>query len=126
MWASSNGFTQINDGVAELILAAGTEIEIAIRTDEHPKWVEWTRFKNTSSTLLCIEPLGSPPSSAKSATWFQVRVRGLGYAEIRALRVSVSTASTKEGQRRKVEIDTAGEDPYLFNNEPTLTRWPNI
>ena len=125
VWASSNGFTQINDGVAEFILAAGTEVEIAIRTDENPKWVEWARFKNTSSTLLCIEPLGSPPSSAKSATWFQVRVRGLGYAEIRALKVSVSTASTKEGQRRKVEIDTAGEDPYLFNNEPTLTRWPN-
>jgi hypothetical protein len=123
VWGSSNGFTQINDGVAELILGSGSKVIVEIRTDEHTPWVEWTRFENSGKSALHIEPLGSPPSTSKSGTWFQVRVRGLGYAEIRAIRVSVSSASTKEGQRRKVTIDTAVEDPYLINNKPINTRW---
>jgi len=126
VWASANGFTQVNDGVLEVVLDPGSQVQVSIRTDERHAWSEWSVAKNDSSSgkqVLVVEPLGSPGSGTKTVTWFQVRVRGIGYAEIRALKVSLSPAGTKEGQRRKVEIDTLNDDPYIFNNEPASSRW---
>jgi hypothetical protein len=125
VWADAAGFTQVNDGVVELVLAAGSQAVVEIRTDEQLNWVEWAALlsDNSGAKTLVIEPLGTPPASTKSCSWFQVRIRGIGYAEIRALRVSLSSGGTKEGQRRKVVIDTAYEDPYLFNNQPASSRW---
>ncbi len=123
VWANTSGFTQINDGVAELILGAGTKVRVEIRTDEAPQWSVWKEFANSGEGALFIEPLGAPVAAARTGTWFQVRIRGLGYAEIRALRASLSSASTKEGQRRQIQIDDAADDPYLFNHKPASSRW---
>ena len=79
----------ITDGQIAVEVDSSTRfVAIDIWTDTCQRWEEWKRFScSESGRTLINENIGKPHEDVREAVWFQFRVRGEGWANIRRLTV---------------------------------------
>lgn len=82
---------------------------VLIRTDLQGEWLTWKNVKVDKRVLLS-EPLGQPPQKCIECTWVQIRVEGVGYAELRNLDIDFS-ASVEKMSRSSTVVTTYKEKP---------------
>ncbi len=105
------------------------QVRVLIRTDKQEEWKVWTEFrpcdkvKSEKQQYLLTEPLGAPPKDYSEATWYQIRVEGLGYAEIRAIDLDYSDLTGKSGRKNCAVVTVVEKDPFEINSTPASTRW---
>lgn len=121
---------KLTEGVLEGTFSPqSSKVRVMVRTDLVNEWHLWEEFEpcdkraNFGEKFVRVQPLGQPPRSCREASWFQFRVEGLGYAEIRAFRAEVGEAGSKTGQPKCVAVSSCEEDPFKINNEPCSERW---
>lgn len=106
-------------------------VRVLVRTDLKSEWALWHEFapgekrKATDGGLFHrSEPLGQPPAGYTTATWFQVRIEGIGYAEILSLTADVTESGGKNTGSRCVGVSVPEDDFFVLNREAPDTRWP--
>lgn len=120
----------VSDCVIELVASrASQKMRVLVRTDVSGEWTLWRSFspadkvKVDSQRILFTESLGRPPASCREATWFQVRVEGVGPVEIRLVDMDFSASTVKAGRAQAYVVSTAEKDFFEINTSPTETRW---
>lgn len=120
----------VRDGRIEGVFSkASHQIRVLVRTDFHSAWAVWKQFapcdkvKSATEGYLVSEPLGQPPALCREATWFQVRVEGLGSAEIRAIDLDFSPGTVKSGRHQCAVIGAPDKDFFEINSSPSTQRW---
>ena len=78
-----------------------SEIEVQVRTDQHQCWETWGIIKPClNSKSVTSKALGEPSAkSIREATWFQFRIKGQGYIEIRTFDVEATKVDSKKDGR---------------------------
>lgn len=124
------GAFHIKDLTIEGIFANSSQrVRISIRTDRNNEWEVWREFKacdlakKAKHRLRVTESIGLPPLSHREATWVQVRVEGIGYAEIVLIDLDVSASTGKLGKRNCVAVSTVKPNYLALHDEPPSTRW---
>lgn len=123
---------KLAEGYLEGVFAAGSgRVRVLVRTDSHGDWSLWHEFDfptvdgDCGAKILRCEPLGQPADIRyREASWFQFRVEGSGYAEIRDLKYALADAGSNTGQARGVTVDFCESDNFAINTQPADTRWP--
>ena len=104
-----------------------SNVRVLIRTDRSD-WALWKEFIpcegiSGADKVLTSESLGLPNASARTGTWFQVRVEGRGAAEIRVIDLDYSP-ETGKSERSQCSVATSAEvDPFIINSFPAESRW---
>lgn len=118
----------VSDCLLELVVSDFSKrIRVYARTDVTGDWALWKELKpstKTGANLLVQESLGRPPASCRECTWIQVRVEGVGAAEIRRIDLDFSEATVKAGRQRSHVVATSDKDPFETNTTPLSKRWP--
>ena len=108
---------------------ASQRVRVLIRTDLNTAWKVWKEFapcdkvKMANQSYLLSEPLGQPPAACREATWFQIRVEGLGAAEIRVIDLDFSPGTVKSGRHQCSVIGAPERDFFEINSSPAADRW---
>lgn len=94
----------LRSGVIDFIADGSTsKIEIQIRTDQHHCWETWTTIEpcSTQKSLRSVS-IGEPSTkSVREGTWFQFRIKGKGYIEIRTFDVEATKIDSKSDGRNQ-------------------------
>ena len=122
---SSGSRRKLVDAILECEVGEGSaQVRVQIRTDRNPAWQDWAVLKpDKFDRQLRTAQLGQPPERCREATWFQARLEGIGYAEIRSLKLSLSDTGGNAGQEVRVPVKSCSEDIFLTNREPAESRW---
>lgn len=105
-------------------------VRVLIRTDLSSEWAVWNEFspcdksKTATQGYLVSQPLGQPPLHYRDATWFQLRVEGLGSAEIRVIDLDFSVGTVKSGRHQCSVVGAPERDFFEINSSPASDRWP--
>lgn len=92
-----------------------SNVTIEVRTDQHECWETWTEVETGfSQKSLKSTSFGEPSNkSVREATWFQFRIKGLGYIEIRTFDVeAVKVDSKKDGRNQCTPVCCEQEDYF--------------
>ena len=88
-----------------------------VRTDVSGDWVVWRTIEPCDKPLpdgnlfRLFESLGRPPTICREdATWFQLRLEGIGHIEITLIELDYSTSVVKTGRQRCTVVGTAEKD----------------
>lgn len=109
--------------------SASHRVRVLVRTDMSSAWKVWKEFspcekaKTAKEGYLVSQPLGQPPSACREATWFQLRVEGLGSAEIRVIDLDFSPGTVKSGRHQCSVIGAPERDYFEINSSPASDRW---
>lgn len=129
--AGLNKNISVNGFVIEMaVSSASKRVRVLVRTDRSPVWSVWREMEVSDKTLsagerlLFSEHAGKPPTSCREATWVQLRVEGLGYAEIRLLELDFSPSVSKAGRSGSFVVGSSEKDPFETNLTPSSNRWP--
>ena len=102
-----NNVDALRSAVIDFVSDASTsEIEIQVRTDQHECWEVWGTIPacSTEKSMRSVS-LGEPSTkSVREATWFQFRIKGQGYVEIRTFSVTTLPSSSDE-EAKNLRID---------------------
>lgn len=128
-----SGMNTITDGRIEGIFSEKSQmVRVLIRSDQEMGWKKWHEFspcdtkdKKPLDDFHISEPLGKPPMGYRTATWFQVRVEGIGSAEIRVIDLDIAAASSKSGRKKCTVVGKSDRDFYEINSSPASDRWPS-
>ncbi len=119
----------LKEGSMDVILRKSTrKIRVLVRTDR-TGWMPWHEFgagdqvAGRRESYLVTESFGKPPQPCVEGTWFQVRVEGLGAAEVRGIDLDISTGVAKTGKRKRTLVETTPEDYFATQSSPASTRW---
>lgn len=122
--------SSINDGVIEIMVSdACQKIRVYSRTDSSGEWLLWHSFspadkvKSDTHKMLLTESFGRPASKHRECTWIQVRVEGIGAAEIRLLEVEAVASTIKAGRNQTYVVNHTEKDHFDINSSPTTERW---
>lgn len=122
--------SSINDGVIEMVVSDSCQkVRIYSRTDSAGGWRLWHEFspaervKGAGQKLLLTESFGRPAQIHRECTWIQMRVEGLGVAEIRLLEIDAAPATIKTGRAQLYVVDPVEEDYFSINSTPSTERW---
>ena len=114
-----NTKSAINDAVMEVVVSDSSQrIRVWSRTDADGQWRLWHDFRPAErqvaagQRLLLTESLGRPPAAHREATWVQIKVTGVGYAEIRLLELEHSPSTAKAGRSSIVVVNSPQDDPF--------------
>jgi len=120
----------INDCVLEFVASSSTQkIRVLSRTDSDGEWREWREFSpaervtNAGQKILFTESIGRPATQHREVTWIQLRVEGIGAAEIRLIDLDYSTSTGKAGRGQSYVVELSEKDPYEINTSPIESRW---
>ena len=121
----------INGCVIELVVSNYTQkFRLMARTDTDPTWRVWSEFsppvKDVASgqKLLFTESVGKPASvTQRECTWIQVRLEGLGAAEVRLIDLDFSPSTAKIGRTQTYITAGSDKDPFEINSTPSTERW---
>jgi hypothetical protein len=120
----------INDCVIELVCRSSSQrARVLVRTDATGSWQLWRNLTlpNTATlpgqSLLFTESLGKPPEKCREVSWIQLRVEGIGPAEIRLIDLDFSESTAKAGRHQSYLVSTVDRDHFETNNSPPATRW---
>lgn len=118
------------DCVFEGIFASSSQkVRVLIRTDVASDWVLWKSFspcdkiKQPHQRLRLSESLGKPPLSHREATWFQLRVEGIGYIEPTLIELDYSGSTVKSGRQQCSVVGATERDFFEINSTPLEDRW---
>jgi hypothetical protein len=109
--------------------SASQKVRVLVRTDVASEWAVWKTFspcdkiKSAGQYLRLSESLGKPPLSHREATWFQLRVEGVGYAEIALIELDYSGSTVKSGRQQCSVVGAADRDFFEINSTPMEDRW---
>lgn len=113
----------VNDCVAEGVFdTSSQEVRAYLRTDANSEWTLWRRFtpaleaKCATGKFQLTTALGKPPIVVREGTWFQVRMEGAGFAEIRLIELDYSPTTGKSGRQRWSSADYSEKDIFESNN----------
>lgn len=120
----------VREGRLEGVFGESSQrVRVLLRTDANSAWKVWKEFspcdkaKSANQSYLVSEPLGQPPAGCREATWFQVRVEGLGAAEIRVIDLDFSPGTVKSGRHQCSVIGAPERDFFEINSSPAAARW---
>jgi hypothetical protein len=119
--------SRLTDGRLELVASgAGGRARVMVRSDVSPDWKEWKEETTSDAATPELKSinLGQPPIVCREASWFQFRVEGLGYAEIRQLEVEITQDRGKI--RRTIsthDVSMKPESLHRINQHPSTERW---
>jgi hypothetical protein len=109
----------IRDARFEGVFSSHTaKVKVLIRTDRKPAWAKWREFSpcerklEPTQRLLKSEAIGQPPEGYREAAWFEIRIEGVGWAEIRGFDVDVTESQLSAGNSVCVVVDSR-EKNYL-------------
>lgn len=94
-----------------VVTSSQTKIKVFIRTDRKPVWQKWREFCPCDRTLCAGQKLlkghalGQPPEGYREASWFEFRMEGVGWAEIKAFDVEVTESKVSAGNSLCVVLD---------------------
>ena len=105
----------IRSGNIDVVVSESTgPIEIQIRTDQHDCWETWYVLDSQKpSKTLISKSFGEPPKKTREATWFQFRIIGSGYAEIRTFDVDAVKIVEKDDGRNECVPLCSEEENYF-------------
>lgn len=122
----------LKGGSAEFVFFSTLQkVRVLVRTDRQDEWIRWKEFAPTAKartprqSLLETVDLGMPPAACKEATWFQVRVEGLGAAEVRSIDLEITEGVNKAGRNNCVVSGAPERDYFEINSAPASSRWPS-
>lgn len=91
------------------------DVQIQVRTDQHDCWETWADIKTgfTGKSLKSTN-IGEPSNKdIKEATWFQFRIKGLGYIEIRTFEIDTVKINRKnDGRNACIPVCSQPEDYF--------------
>lgn len=103
----------ISDARFEGVFASHTaRVKVWVRTDRKPAWARWREFVpcerklDFGQKLLKGESIGQPPEGYREANWFEFRIEGVGWAEIRSFDIEVTESQTTAGKSLCVVVDS--------------------
>lgn len=105
--------------------ASCVKVKILVRTDRNNQWVKWREFSpcerklKPDQMLLKAEALGKPPEGWREGVWFEFRIEGVGYAEIRSFSVDVTEDKLNSGNSLCAVVDCPKKD-YLATSYAPL------
>lgn len=108
----------LQDCVIEGVFSKSTQkIRVLVRTDVSGDWVVWRTVVPcdkplpAGSLFRLFEALGRPPIVCREdATWFQLRLEGVGHIEISMIELDYSTSVVKTGRQRCTVVGIAEKD----------------
>lgn len=106
---------RVHSAVLDLITDASSGlITLSIKTDESECWTEWATIDpDTTERSLLSKSIGEPPRNSREATWWQFRIEGSGYVEIRTFEVeSVRVVEKEDGRNHCVPVCSSEQDYY--------------
>lgn len=106
---------RVHSAVLDLVTNETTEdIVISVKTDETQCWDEWTVIKPCSTEKSVLsKAIGEPPKKSRQATWFQFKIEGRGYVEVRTFEVEATKVVQKEdGRNHCVSVCSKEENYY--------------
>lgn len=106
---------KIHSAVLDVVTNSSTgTINISIKTDETQRWENWSTIEPCVSTeSILSKSIGEPPKSSREATWFQFKIEGSGYVELRTFEVDAYKVVEKEdGRNHCVPVCSSKEDYY--------------
>ena len=115
-FSSIDNVDSLRSGYLDFIGDESTsDVEIEIRTDQHQCWEPWTTIETSfkSKSLKSIA-FGEPSARiVREATWFQFRIKGLGYVEIRTFDIDAVTVDVKNDGRNHIVPVCCEPDNYF-------------
>lgn len=128
------GWSTVTDGrIAGVFSGAKSRVRVLIRTDIQPEWKKWHEFSPCGEKEISglqefhvSEPLGKPPEAYRTGTWFQVRVEGIGAAEVHVIDLDMSSESSKSGRSKCAVVGRSGKDFFEINSSPASKRWASL
>lgn len=122
----------LTGGMMEAVFSSeSAKVRVLVRTDRNDEWTRWKTFspevrtRGRAQSILQATDLGKPPESCTEATWFQIRVEGLGAAEIRSIDLEIADGLTKAGRQNCAVSGAPERDFFEINSAPPSTRWPS-
>jgi hypothetical protein len=105
----------VGNGSIDLTLAAGGSVVVEARTAEHGEWIRWSVVTTGSDggTVDISASFGTPPKEIRNATWLQLRLTGIGHAEIHRLDISFSEGSSKGDGKKSCNLAVPAENDYF-------------
>lgn len=104
----------LRSGYVDLVGDASSgDVEIQVKTDQHDCWETWATIDmDFNSRTLKSTSFGTPGDiGVKEATWFQFRIVGSGYIEIRTFNVDTLKENTKnDGRNQCIPVCSQEED----------------
>ena len=99
-------------------------LRVLARSNLSDEWQLWKEVDLSNLEGDAHKPvaLGEHPTLGE-ATWFQIRVEGLGYCEVDFMFADISTTKTKTGEEPCRVVKTATEDIYRQQFTPQSDRW---
>jgi hypothetical protein len=139
-WSCETGYfrqgsqlSKLSEGVLECLFSdRSAKVRVLVRTNLSSEWATWKEFAPCDQTkgpfqkFFRSEPLGVPPARYREALWFQFRIEGLGFVEIRDFRIALVEAGSIAGQSRCVAVGFCESDPLETNLQPVSNRWPSL
>jgi hypothetical protein len=116
----------LKDGRLEIYVNEKSRaVRVMARSNVNLAWELWKEVDLSDIEAYSHKPitLGKHPTLGE-ATWFQVRVEGLGYCEIDYLAVDHSGSKTKAGDSPCQMVRTSTESIYETALTPPSDRWP--
>ena len=129
MMRNLGGLKNVGSGRLEVVASHYSEkLRVMVRTDEQPEWKLWREFdfEDVDVDVLVLNnlDLGKPPMDCREASWFQVKIEGVGQLEIHQLEIEYSEVTAKTGRKSSKHISRrTNEDHFAINNQPTSDRW---
>lgn len=120
---------ELTDARLELITSdKDAKVEVLIRTDRASEYKSWRKFDFSEcadgSQVLKNATLGKPPVDYREASWYQLKVRGLGKVRIQQFELDYSS------DNRQISRDTTClkrgkhcDNYFEINDSPQSERW---
>ena len=107
---------KIHNAVMDFVTGESTgEIKISIKTDETQTWNEWATIDPCTTELSVLsKSIGEPPKKSREGTWFQFKIEGTGYIEIRTFEIDAIKVVKKEDGRNHCVSVCSSEEDYIW------------
>lgn len=107
---------KIHSAVLDFVTDKSTStIKISIKTDETQCWKEWATIDPcTKEPSVVSRSIGEPPKGSREATWFQFKIEGSGYVELRTFEVEAVKQIKKEDGRNHCVSICSNEKDYTW------------
>lgn len=127
--SSLRSLDEVTGGRLEVTVASNdTKIRVLVRTDRNTEYELWKEVEPCNETLEFDQmlrnevDLGLPPKAMRESSWIQIRVEGIGYAELHEMTVEWATKE-KDKKTRCLVVRKIKQLYHYINNSTPEERW---
>jgi hypothetical protein len=119
----------VQDCVIELTSKKTSRVKIYAKTENSDGWVLWREVSvcpktaEESDKVRSTFSIGRPPEQCREFSWIQLKLEGIGYAELHFINLDFSASSRKSRDSKCFNASVRDSDYFKTNTEASNERW---